>query len=255
IPAGAFRAGDNRLAVLTFNPAGGRAEDVQLVRNPAAAAASNLLGLAVGIDNYAAVRKVVGGGARGFGDLVGARADAKALAGRLLGYSGPDRFFPAGQIELRLDADATREKLTADLAALAGRAKPDDLLVVFFAGHGDVPPAVGAGGAGPFVFCCPNYSPEKAAKTALSAEELFDALAGVNCRKVVLLDACRSGRAAEANVLRRFIPDGQGPVVIAACGPGEESFEDAKVGHGLFTLAVLDALGDDFRKADYNSDG
>ena len=94
IPAGAFRAGDNRLAVLTFNPAGGRAEDVQLVRNPAAAAASNLLGLAVGIDNYAAVRKVAGGGARGFGDLVGARADAKALAGRLLGYSGPDRFFP-----------------------------------------------------------------------------------------------------------------------------------------------------------------
>jgi uncharacterized caspase-like protein len=71
----------------------------------------------------------------------------------------------------------------------------------------------------------------------------------------VLLDACHSGQAADANVLRRFIPDGQGPFVIAACDRSELSYEHPKLGHGLFTYAVLEALGDGFRRADANSDG
>lgn len=254
IPAGAFRAGDNRLVVQTFNPAGGRAEELQVVRNPAAAQPPNLLGVAVGINDYAGHRKAAGG-ARAFGDLIGARADAREFKTRLLTYAGPKRYFPEGKIELRVDADATRETLTADLKALSGGVKPDDLLVVFFAGHGDAAPGKRPSDPGSFVFCCPDYTPDKPATTAVSAEELFDALAGVNCRKVVFLDACHAGRAADANVLRRFVPDGQGPVVIAACGPGEDSFEDAKFGHGLFTVAILDALGTDFRRADYNSDG
>jgi WD40 repeat protein len=256
IPPELFRAGDNRLVVQTFNPAGGRAEDVQVVRNPAAEKPPALLGLAVGINNYADHRKAVGG-ARAFGDLIGARADARDFKDRLLAYAGPKRYFPEGRIELRVDADATRAKLTADLKALADGVKPDDLLVVFFAGHGDAPPGKRPADPGSFVFCCPDYSPQKPGDTAVSAEELFDALAGVNCRKVVFLDACRAGRATEANVLRRLVPEGQGPVVIASCGPGEDSFEDQKFGHGLFTVAILDALDKDkdFDRADYNSDG
>jgi WD40 repeat protein len=254
IPPGLFRAGDNQLVVQTFNPAGGRAEDVQVVRNPAAAKPPSLIGLAIGINNYADHRKAAGG-ARGFGDLIGARADAMDFRDRLLGFAGPKRFFPEGKMELRVDGDATRKKLTADLKALAGGVKPDDLLVVFFAGHGDAPPGKRPADPGSFVFCCPDYSPQMPGDTAVSAEELFDALAAVNCRKVVFLDACRAGRAAEANVLRRLVPDGLGPVVIASCGPGEDSFEDPKFGHGLFTVAILDALGRDFGRADYNADG
>jgi hypothetical protein len=254
IPAGLFRSGDNQLVVQAFNPAGGRAEDVQVVRNPAVARPPNLIGVAVGINDYAVHRRAVGG-ARGFGDLIGARADATDFTNRLLTFAGPKRYFPEGRIALRLDRDATREHLTADLKALAGGVKPDDMLVVFFAGHGDAPPGKRPADPGSFVFCCPDYSPQKAADTAVSAEELFVALAVVNCRKVVFLDACRAGRATEANVLRRLVPAAQGPVVIASCGPGEDSFEDAKFGHGLFTVAILDALGNDFRRADYNTDG
>lgn len=254
IPPGAFRAGENRVVAVTFNPLGGRSEDAQVVRNAAAAPPPNLIGLAVGINDYAGHRKAVAG-ARGFGDLAAAKADARDFRDRLLSFAGPQRFFPAARVELRVDAAATRKTLTADLAALANGVKPDDLLVVFFAGHGDAPTGAKPTDPGSFVFCCPDYSPTKPADTAVSAEELFQALAAVNCRKVVFLDACRAGRATEANVVRRLVPDGQGPIVIASCGPGEDSFEDAKVGHGLFTEAVLDALGRDFGKADYNTDG
>ena len=139
--------------------------------------------------------------------------------------------------------------------------------MVFFAGHGDLLTANGkapleltagrgfTADTGLFVFCCPNYIPSKAVATALSGEELFESLADINCRKLVLLDTCHAGGAVEANLLRRFIPNGQGPFVIAACDQSEQSFEDDKLGHGVFTYAVLEAFGKKFRKADTNSDG
>jgi uncharacterized caspase-like protein len=194
----------------------------------------------------------------------------------LLEYRGEGKFFRTGEVDLRLQADAGRNQLLKSLGAFAANAKPDDMLVVFFAGHGDlllpgpgggfVPDAFTPGsipkgargiaaGGGLFVFCCPDYSLKNPTGTSLSAEELFDALARVNCRKVVLLDACHSGQAAEVNMIRRVAPNGQGPFVIAACDQHELSYEHPKLNHGLFTYAVLDALGDGFRRADLDSDG
>jgi len=266
IPPAALRAGENQLAILTFNPAGGRAEDYRVITNPKGVDDTNLLGLAVGINDYSGHRKVSTRGARSFGDLSNAKTDANDLTSQLKQYHGVGKFYRSGDIALKIDADARRNKITTALSDIALKAKPDDLLIVFFAGHGDLlqpgggeSPTNGArgvvAGAGLFVFCLPDYAPEKASDTALSADELFNTLAKVNCRKIVLFDACHSGQAAEANLLRRFIPDGQGPFVIAACDQSELSYEDPKLGHGLFTYAVLEALGDSFRRADANSDG
>src|SRR5262249_8897824 len=110
---------------------------------------------------------------------------------------------------------------------------------------------------GTFLFCCPDYTPAKPGVTAISMDELFAALAKINCRKLVLIDACHSGRATAPNLLRRCVPNGQGPIIIAACDQNEQSYEDPRFGHGLFTYAMLSALdkNKDFRKADYNSDG
>lgn len=267
IPADAFRAGDNQVTVLAMNPARGRAEDNRFLSNPVVAKAADLHGLAVGINDYSTHRKAVNG-VRAFGDLGKARADAEDLQQELLTYRGKGKCFPSGNVALFVDAKADRETLLAAFADLrSSRVKPDDLLVVFFAGHGDLLNANGKGQLvlapgrglasdnGLFVFCCPNYAPAKAAATALSGEELFDLLAGVNCRKLVLLDTCHAGGAVEANLLRRFIPNGQGPFVIAACDQSEQSFEDNTLGHGVFTYAVLEALGPKFRAADVNSDG
>lgn len=274
IDAAKFRTGENQLAVLTFNAAGGRAEAVRTVRNPKEADPVNLVGLSVGINDYSDYRK--NGGARAFGDLASANRDAMAIARTFEGFRGADKFFRQGALDLRLDAKAARPQLLASLNALAATAKPEDLLVVFFAGHGDLllPGPKGglipnnikpelipkgqrgiAAGGGLFVLCCPEYSEKNAANTSLTAEELFDGLAKVNCRKVVLLDACHSGQASEANLLRRAAPNGQGPFVIASCDQSELAYEHPKLNHGIFTYAVLDALGDGFRKADLDSDG
>jgi WD40 repeat protein len=271
IPAAAFRAGDNQITVLAINPARGRAEARGHVHNPAQRGPPTLVALVGGIDDYSAHRRAVGGGRGAFENLTKAGADATGLRDALLTYRGDGKHFPAGDVVTLLNADAGRKGLVASLEKLkAAPVKPDDLLVLFLAGHGDLlgpggkprpalPVGVAARGLpaedGQFVFCCPDYLPAKPAETALGAEELFDALAGVNCRKLVLLDACHAGGATRTNLLRRFIPDGQGPVVIAACDQNQVSFEDDTLGHGVFTFAVLEALGKKFRDADRSTDG
>ena len=189
--------------------------------------------------------------------------DAAAFQKTVLTYRGQEKQFPTGDVRLLLDATVDRPTLLGSLAELkkqqeAGKVRPDDLLVVFFAGHGDLLTNAGrarpvkadgrgfAADSGRFVFCCPNYSPATAATTTVSGEELFDLLADINCRKLVLLDTCHAGGAVEANLLRRCIPNGQGPVVIAACDESEKSFEDDRLRHGMFTYAVLEALGPKF---------
>jgi WD40 repeat protein/uncharacterized caspase-like protein len=272
IPAKAFRAGENQITVLALNPTRGRAEESRIVPNPTPAGKPELYGLAIGINDYSAHRKAVNG-VRALGNLGKACADAESFQEEFLTYRGPGKCFPEGGMTLFLDAAANRKAILATFDQLKkSPPKPDDLLVVFFAGHGDLltpkskapPPetatgVIGArglpGDSGEFVFCCPNYVPTRAAVTALSSEELFEALAGVNCRKLVFLDACHAGGALDANVLRRFIPNGQGPIVIAACDRSEQSFEDEKLGHGVFTYAVLEAFGPQFRRANTNSDG
>ena len=265
IPPDAFRNGANQVSVMTFNAAGGRAEDVRFVKNPIDSVRPNLLTLAVGINDYTENRKI-STGTRAFGDLKSAVNDAEKLNGTLENFLGSNKFFPEGFTALRVNSKANRAALLADLEKHRTTAKPNDWLVVFFAGHGDlIMPGetkgeilpdlpngrrgAFAGNSGLFFMCGPNYSPLKPAETGLSSEELYETLAKINCRKLVLLDACHSGQASDANMLRRFIPTSQGPMVMAACEQGELSYEDPAFGHGLFTYAILEALGPKMRAA------
>jgi WD40 repeat protein len=265
IPPELFRNGQNQVSVLTFNGAGGRAEDVRVVRNPIDSVRPNLLTLAVGINDYTDHRKI-STGARSFGDLRSAVNDAQQLNGNFEKFLGAEKYFPEGTTALRVNANASRSELLKQLALYQKNAKPNDWLIVFFAGHGDLilpgetkgnilpdtkdgRRGAFAGNSGVFFMCGPNYSPLKPTETGLSSEELYEALAKINCRKLVLLDACHSGQASDANMLRRFIPTSQGPMVMAACEQGELSYEDPAFGHGLFTYAILEALGPQFRRA------
>ncbi|MBN9517868.1 caspase family protein [bacterium] len=267
VPLAALRAGENQLSVVTFNAAGGRAEEKRRVTNDAPAPPTNLLAVSVGINDYSGHRKAAGG-ARALGDLTCADKDARGIADAFRAFRGDRGCFKEATVELRLDADATRTKLLTAIDTAAAKARPDDLMVVFFAGHGDLladpkAPLYAANdrargvlsGAGRFVLCGPDYARAAADRTGLSAEELFEALAKINCRKVVLLDACHSGEAAAANLVRRCVPDGHGPFVVASCDQGQLSYEHPRVGHGVFTKALLDALGPDYAQADADTDG
>src|SRR5687768_1591890 len=83
--------------------------------------------LIVGISDYTNFGKEIGG------DLPGARFDALGFRDVLIARYG----FEPANIHLVLDKEATRQRIVSELKTwLPSAAKPGDLVVFFFAGHG-----------------------------------------------------------------------------------------------------------------------
>ncbi|MCS7022045.1 MAG: caspase family protein [Gemmataceae bacterium] len=280
VAATLFRQGENRLTAVTHHPDRGRAVAVHtLTYTPPRPVQPQLFGLLAGINVYAATGQDQTLRSRGWHQLNRARDDAVALQQACLHYQGTGRCFAQATLHLLVDEQVRRTSLYQTFAQLEqrqqqGQLRPDDLLIVFFSGHGDVlslqewpgyapdpsarpssPEPARMADAGTFVLCCQDYTPATAAQTALRCDELFELLARLNCRKLVLLDACRSGNAAEAGLWRQVLPSEHGPIVLAACDLHEQSYEDERLRHGVFTYALLEALGARFRAADRDSDG
>jgi hypothetical protein len=198
--------------------------------------------------------------------------DAKAVTSRFKEYSDKGQYYAdSKRLELRLDAEADQKSLIDTLTALAkpGAVKPDDTLLIFLAGHGvligDEKAAGGKTVVIPFdeprpedkyhkirfTFCGVDFNPADPVGTGIPAELLFEKLVAVNCRKLVFLDVCHAG-GVQTDVVRRLLPDGQGPLVFASCGHGELSHEGEE--NGLFTRALLEATGPKFL-ADFDRNG
>lgn len=232
--------------------------------------------LTIGIDDYAEDRF----------HLDFAAADANLLAKRLAnipGYSvrelalrGKDsRQQASGQtiadaIALLSSGDHTAQR--ARLAALGldargfAPAKPDDLVIVTFAGHGWADPE------GNFYLVPADESwpagqdlPDRA--RLISAAQLSDWLRPVDAGDAaIIIDACNSAAVvATANFKPGPLGDrglGQlaydkGILILAASQTDQKAHEDARLGHGFLTAALardgLDGTG--FGRADLNGDG
>lgn len=252
VPASALRAGANELTLQAYNRVTGRGEgradaSATLV-NPRPPASPRLFGLAVGINDYK--QAVLGpGGKRDLGDLQFARRDALEMQKGWLAQK--DKLYRDARIDVLLDDTATPADVLRQLRALKGVAGPEDRLVLFLSGHGHLPSEDG----GPFVFCGPRYDPKRFDQTGLSSLELYEALADLPCRKLVLVDACHSGGVGTFDPIRSLTPGGRGPTILASCDPAQESYEDPAYQNGLFAYAVLEALGRGFAQADQNGDG
>ena len=243
IPFGALRAGGNVVSFLTWNRRGGRQDaSKKIVCARPAPDAPRLIGMFVGVNNYKASKPAPGKGV--LGNLQFAVDDAKGLSSALQGQ----KLYGAADLTVLLnDKEATHRAILDALDALAKKAKPDDLCILFLSGHGDYREKKTADGApkSVFVFCPPDYDPTKPYDSGITNEELFDKMAAIPCQKLLILDACRSGGAvAGDSPARGFAPDGQGPIVMAGCDVNQSSLEHPLFGHGLFTKAILDALQD-----------
>jgi WD40 repeat protein len=249
VPREVLWKGANQLTFQCYNRVAGRGEG-RAEANAAVECARpeprrRLFGVVVGFADYSKSRALKVPGLKDLPDLPGARRDAEEVRRSWLGRKDP--LYQEGRLELVTDGG--REAILRRLEGLAGRVRADDVVLLFLAGHGDLHEA---GGKSTFVFCCPDYDPRRYAATGVTSADLYEKLAAIPCRKVVLLDACRSGDLA-ASPVRDLTPGGKGPTILAACGRGEKSFEDTrlgKAGHGLFSFALIEALGEKFDAAD-----
>jgi hypothetical protein len=253
VPRARLRRGPNTLILQCYNKAGGRGEEsVTVTYESDQPVQPRLFGLAVGINDYSRAVLVSSGKRGSPNNLDSPVKDAEAIRNAWLGQKHT-RFYRDANIESLFDHQATRTAILSQIAAIAKKVEPDDWMLVFLAGHGyakRLRPDVYEPNS--FVFICSNYDSTRLGETGLTCKELYLALAKVPCRKLVLLDACHSGDVV-GNVIRDLSQQGVGAIIMTACATHEVARESEE--HGYFTLAILEALGEKFDKADLDRNG
>jgi WD40 repeat protein len=220
--------GRYRLEVQADSEAGtyGRSETVSISYRGISHVLPNLYVLAIGVSNYPGSLR-----------LNYAANDARAIAtafqqraGGLYG-SSPD------PIVLR-DSDATRSRILGALRSLKDRAKENDIVVIFFSGHGRQDGAQ-------FYLLPQDIDPAAPDDQAISGTDLKARLIEVPAKRIVLfLDACHSGSVGTTlNTFRRELQgDDSGVAVLTSCAGNEVSREDPNSQLGYFTSCLVDGL-------------
>jgi uncharacterized caspase-like protein len=185
-------------------------------------------------------------------------SDAEAMYRFLTTHGG----YPRDNVLLLTDTSATKPTLVNVKRALgdflARQAGREDMVLIYFAGHGA--PEVDMGSAeadGLSKYLVPrDADPDSLYTTALPMEELQRIFARISSERIVmLLDTCYSGTAGGRTFARQQVramglndhflerlARSQGRVIITASGPNEVALELPALGHGVFTYYVLEGL-------------
>ncbi len=166
------------------------------------------------------------------------------------------------------DEQPTKENFRRAFAEIAAKAKPEDIIVIYLAGHGV---SLGAGTDTYFYLTkeARSASKEDLAKTfqtvAISSQELTDWLTqtewvkgekGIKALKqVLILDTCAAGTAAAQLALTtkrdlsgdqiraiEFLKDKTGTFVLMGSTADAPSYEASQYGQGLLTYSLLQAM-------------
>jgi uncharacterized caspase-like protein len=155
----------------------------------------------------------------------------------------------------RSSQQATKAKLLAALKHLAEVAQPEDAVFIYYAGHGTA--------SGPRFYVIPhdlgytgtrNDLDEAAVKAVLehsvSDLELDQAFEGIDAGEIVLvIDACRSGQALQADDPRQGPMNSKGLAqlayekgmyILTASQGYQAALEASSYGHGLLTYALVE---------------
>lgn len=186
-------------------------------------------GLFVGIDRYRS---------REIPWLGCAERDATALHSLFLDSFG-------GASTLLLGSSATSAEIKAQLVALAD-CSPDDFVVMGFSGHGSETHELIAY----------DTDPDRLSETALHLDELTEYFARIPAARLIcFLDCCFSGgmgakvlsiglrpRSSEGTDALLQKISGHGRLIVTASRVNEEAWEDPRLGHGLLSAHLLEAL-------------
>lgn len=186
--------------------------------------------------------------------------DADSFRNFLLSPAGGS--FPKENILTLLNEDATSEALRSALFTFLSKPRPDDLVVIYLAGHGSPDPNDSRN----LYFLTYDTQVDDMGGTAFPMFQFQDVFERViKARRVVtFVDSCHSfGVSGEKNLggprnnlinqyIQRFASNGE-RAVLTASNTSELSYEDTKWGggHGVYTYYLLEGLGS---AADLNHD-
>jgi len=211
----------------------------------------NLYVVAVGINNYENPQY----------RLNYAVNDAEAFASNL--KAGSASLYGKVENHVILNRDATKENIAKTIAQVQAKAKPWDVFVFYYAGHGI---AINENGSTQFYLVSADvtniFSGDQLKAKAISNSELLAFSRDIpSDKQFIVIDACNSGAAA--NMLSyRSGPEEQRALAVLARSTGTHFLfastadqlakEIPQIGHGVFTYAILQAMtgGEGYFKSD-----
>ena len=255
-------SGDNRFTAYAFNHDNVKSSDAEvIVHGGATATKGTAYIVAVGVNHYANsefdLRYAVPDATR-LGELVEKSLSSLNTYGRVV------------KVDL-LDSDATKANLRLALDLLSGRVnaapaaspsqltqlravEPEDAVVVYFAGHGVawndhfylVPHDMGYDGPRAEL----KGSIDQVLGRSISDSELEQEFEPIDAGQILLIiDACNSGKALEAEESRRGPMNNKGLAqlayekgmyVLTASQAYQSALESSKLGHGYLTYALAE---------------
>jgi len=146
---------------------------------------------------------------------------------------------------LLTDREATRTRVLESLAWLSERVGPDDIGVLFLAGHGVNDPS------GRYHFLPHDFALARPHGTSVTDTEIVEALARLRGRALLFMDTCHAGGVADrlstaSRETARFANGLSAPenaVTVFASSTGRQvSLELAAWGNGAFTKILVEGL-------------
>lgn len=186
--------------------------------------------LTVGSDNYAPH----------YPDLQFAGVDAEAIADELLRQEGG--MYTRVYASAITGGQVSKERIFTALRQF-GEMKPEDVLVLFFSGHGVR--ERDAKGRTKYYYLPAGVTRKTVASQGLAWEDFSMELARIRAGRIILmLDACHSGDVSSGASNEKVASSlaGQVGVAFTSSSGNEYSYEDRSWGHGAFTKALLDGL-------------
>jgi len=256
-------AGLNRLVAYGFNRDNVKSKDAPLAFNGADTLKRKGTAyiIAVGVNEYANPQY----------NLKYATADARSFAEEMRRRQTQIGGFERVEVIQLLDQDATKANVLAAVSRLAGaagppslkaspldalkRAEPEDTVVIYFAGHGTaqsqrfylIPHDLGYTGDRTKLN---EQSLNTMLAHSISDVELEAAVEGLDAGHLLLIiDACNSGQALEAEEKRRGPMNSKGLAqlayekgmyILTAAQSFQAALEAAQLGHGYLTYALVE---------------
>jgi len=146
--------------------------------------------------------------------------------------------------------DATLNVMRSSIGRFVGALRPDDIALVYYAGHGAQGRAIGAQEVNDD-FLIPIDarlgSADALAREGVGLSEVLNALGAIRTQaQLIVLDACRDDPAAGAShALGLAWPDNtraRNAFIVFAASPGEVAGDPPSGTHGVFTGALLKAI-------------
>lgn len=191
--------------------------------------------------------------------------DAKDFAALLKQQEG--KLFQTVESTILIDPEETtgsniRDKILdlkdryQDNSQAASKIAVEDVLVIFVSSHG-------LAEEGRFYLRASDYRPGNRGTEVDFQADILDNLATIHCKKLIFIDACKSGKAKgeidpeEQKLIDQIIEISNmapGISIMTSCGPSQNSYEAELFENGLFTESIVEGLTNQSFLVDKNAD-